>query len=131
LRGESTSGNLTALEGIRAGLVDVLAADYHPGALLYSVFQLAKQNIVPLHEAINLITYNPERTAGLDDRGRLEMGKRADIVILENGDRPRVRVTLRQGLPVFSDHVVGRLRAALTPSLEAVSINQISNQVPG
>ena len=43
-----------------------------------------------LPQAVALVTDRPARLAGLDDRGRLEPGQRADLV----------RVRLHEGLPV-------------------------------
>jgi alpha-D-ribose 1-methylphosphonate 5-triphosphate diphosphatase len=103
LRGASHSGNLSALEGIRAGVVDVLAADYYPAALLQSVFKIAREDILGLHDAVKLVTDNAARSAKLHDRGRLESGLRADVVLLEESEHPRVRSTFRQGRLVYSD----------------------------
>jgi alpha-D-ribose 1-methylphosphonate 5-triphosphate diphosphatase len=103
LRGGSHSGNLSALEGIGAGVVDVLAADYYPAALLQSVFKIVRENLLPLEHAVKLITDNAAQSAKLSDRGRLEVGLRADLVLLEESEHPRVRVTFRQGRAVYSD----------------------------
>ena len=103
LLGRSHSNNLSALEGIRAGLVDILAADYHPASMLHSAYGLAAQGIVALHEAVKMISLNPAEAAGLHDRGSLEVGKRADLVFVEMSERPRVRGTLRHGRPVYWD----------------------------
>ena len=103
LRGGSHSGNLSALEGIKAGVVDVLAADYYPAALLQSVFKISREKILPLQEAVKLITDNAAKSAKLLDRGRLEVGLRADLVLLEESEHPRVRATFRQGRAVYSD----------------------------
>ncbi len=105
LRGRSMTGNVGARALVEAGLLDGLAADYHQGAMLPAAFGLARDGVLPLHAAIALVTANPARAAGLGDRGALLVGRRADLVLLE--DRPgaplRVRGTLRGGRPVFSD----------------------------
>lgn len=103
LRGGSHSGNLSALEAIDAGLVDVLAADYYPGALLFAIFVLANRGILPLHAAARLVSHNPARALGLHDRGALAPGLAADIVLVEPGACPRVRGTLRDGVPIYWD----------------------------
>ncbi|MGO6937365.1 alpha-D-ribose 1-methylphosphonate 5-triphosphate diphosphatase, partial [Rhizobium ruizarguesonis] len=41
LRGQSRSGNLSALDAARAGLLSDIAADYHPAAYLPGIFKLA------------------------------------------------------------------------------------------
>ncbi len=109
LRGVSTSGNLSARDAIAAGVVDMLAADYHPGALLQAAYLIAQQGLLPLHEAIKLITSNVADAVNLTDRGVIEPGKRADIALLAENHkahgigRPRVRATLRNGRAIFMD----------------------------
>ena len=103
LLGRSHSNNLSALDGIRLGLVDILAADYHPASMLQSACAIAASGTLPLHKAVRLISLNPAEAAGLADRGSLEIGKRADLVLVEMVNRPRVRGTLRQGRPVYWD----------------------------
>jgi alpha-D-ribose 1-methylphosphonate 5-triphosphate diphosphatase len=106
-RGASTSDNLSARDAIRLGLVDILATDYFPAAMLHAAFLLAEQGIMPLHEAIKLISQNPADAMGLDDRGRLEVGRSADLVLVEtNSAHPRVRGTLRRGMPIYRDSAV-------------------------
>lgn len=104
LRGVSTSGNLSARDAVSAGLVDMLAADYHPGALLQAAWLLARDMEVPLHKAIALITRNPADALRLYDRGTLATGKRADLALIDtSGAVPRVRATLREGRIIFAD----------------------------
>jgi alpha-D-ribose 1-methylphosphonate 5-triphosphate diphosphatase len=103
LRGGSHSGNLSALDAIAAGVVDLLAADYAPAAMVQAIFELDRKGILPLYQAARLAGQGPAAAMGLDDRGTLEIGKRADIALVEPGPRPRVRATLRQGRPIFWD----------------------------
>ncbi len=106
-RGGSHSGNLSALEGIRAGVVDGLASDYHPASLLQSVFKLDREGVLPLPQAVALATWNIARMCGLEDRGRLVNGLRADLVLVEEGACPRVRATFVAGRAVYSDGSLG------------------------
>ncbi len=123
LLGRSNTNNLSALDGIKAGVVDILAADYHPAAMLQAACGLAAQGLLPLHEAVKLISLNPANAAGLHDRGSLEVGKLADLVVVEMSERPRVRATLRRGKPIFWDgYEIDRgqhLFSVLTESLPA------------
>lgn len=108
-RGGSHSGNLSAVDAIRAGVVDLLCADYHPASLVQSAFAIAQSGLLPLEEAIKLITQNPARSAGLSDRGRLEVGLRADVNIIEadpSRKLPRVRATMLQGRTIYNDGFV-------------------------
>ncbi|UFN48800.1 alpha-D-ribose 1-methylphosphonate 5-triphosphate diphosphatase [Roseomonas sp. OT10] len=105
LRGGSMTGNISALTLAEAGLLDALAADYHQGAMLPAVFAYARTGVMPLPEAIALVTRNPARAVGLEDRGAVAEGQRADLALVEDrGDAPpRIRATLRAGVPVYSD----------------------------
>lgn len=109
LRGESYSGNLSAREAWQAGVLDMLAADYHPSAMLPAVLALAGEGPGGLSAAAALATANPARALGLHDRGRIEVGLRADLVIADDTGVGHVRQTLRGGVPVYSDGTV-RLR---------------------
>jgi alpha-D-ribose 1-methylphosphonate 5-triphosphate diphosphatase len=108
LRGTSHTGNLSATDAIRAGVVDILAADYSPAALLQAAFALVDRGVLPLHEAVKLIGQNPAAALGLHDRGQLAIGRSADITLVEPGVRPRVRGTIRRGVPIYWDAAMAR-----------------------
>ncbi|HEY2267871.1 MAG TPA: alpha-D-ribose 1-methylphosphonate 5-triphosphate diphosphatase [Streptosporangiaceae bacterium] len=96
LRGGSHSGNVSAADLVTTGLVTTLASDYLPSGLLAAVFTLARSGLLPLPEAISLVTSGPAAVAGLSDRGRLEPGLRADLTLVEDtGSWPAVWATLR------------------------------------
>ncbi|MFP3090987.1 alpha-D-ribose 1-methylphosphonate 5-triphosphate diphosphatase [Treponema sp. TIM-1] len=81
--GGSHSGNLPALEAIREGCTDILCSDYYPASLLHSAFMLEEKGIIPLTEAVRMLTLNPARALGLAaDYGSLEVGKKADLLIV-------------------------------------------------
>jgi alpha-D-ribose 1-methylphosphonate 5-triphosphate diphosphatase len=108
LRGGSHTGNLSALDAIRAGVVDLLAADYAPAALLQAPFLLERAGVLPLHVASKLVSQNVADALGLHDRGRIAVGQAADLVIVEAGARPRVRGTLRAGVPIYWDGMLAQ-----------------------
>jgi alpha-D-ribose 1-methylphosphonate 5-triphosphate diphosphatase len=89
--GGSHSGNVGAGELAAEGLIDVLSSDYAPASLLQAVFVLAAQGL-GMPAAVALATANPARLLGLDGRGRIAPGLRADLL----------RVRLVGGLPVLS-----------------------------
>lgn len=103
MRGGSLSGNLNAAEAVADGLVDTLASDYHPASMLHAAYALHRKGVLPLNEAINLVSANPADGVGLNDRGRLAVGMRADMVILDDGDLPRVHGTFREGQRIYWD----------------------------
>jgi alpha-D-ribose 1-methylphosphonate 5-triphosphate diphosphatase len=81
--GGSHSGNLSALEAIREGCADILCSDYYPASLLHAAFMLEEKGIIPLTEAVRMLTLNPARAMGIDaDYGSVEAGKKADLLIV-------------------------------------------------
>jgi alpha-D-ribose 1-methylphosphonate 5-triphosphate diphosphatase len=90
VRGGSHSGNIAAADLLRSGWVDVFASDYVPPALIEAAFRCAREGIVGLPEAVSMVTSRAAGLAGLNDRGRLEEGQRADLV----------RVRVHETLPV-------------------------------
>lgn len=96
LRGSSHSGNVSATDLITDSLVTALASDYLPSGLLAAAFALARTGVLPLPGAVALITSGPAAVGGLPDRGRLEAGLRADLVLVDDaGPWPAVAATLR------------------------------------
>ncbi len=83
LRGKSGGGNLSATEAVQAGVVNVLCSDYYPAAMLRAAYKLFKTQVLPLPEAINLITRNPAHVVKRGhDVGSLEAGKLADLLLV-------------------------------------------------
>lgn len=111
LQGRSLSGNLSAAEAVAAGIVDTLATDYYPASMLHAAFALAERGIKPLHEAIKLVSQHPADALGLHDRGRIAIGRLADLVFVDASGLPRVHGVLRQGVPVYWDRYMARFGA--------------------
>ena len=81
VRGQSHSGNVSARDLAALGLLDILSSDYVPFSLLYGATLLARTcDSISLPQAIAKVTRNPARQVGLDDRGEIATGKRADLV---------------------------------------------------
>lgn len=103
VRGKSHSGNISAADVAAQGHLDVLSSDYVPSSLLPAVFRLAES--VPgmtLASAMRTITLNPAHAAGLDDRGAIAPGRRADLVQVRLQDGiPTVRRVWREGARVM------------------------------
>lgn len=100
VRGGSHSGNIAARDLAEAGILDVLSSDYIPSSLLQAAFKLGEEvEAIGLPKAIALVTSTPARTVGLDDRGRIAEGAKADIVRVRNrgGEIPVVRSVWRSG----------------------------------
>jgi alpha-D-ribose 1-methylphosphonate 5-triphosphate diphosphatase len=99
VRGGSHSGNIAAADLAQAGVLDVLSSDYVPFSLIHAPFVLADEiDDLDLPAAIRLVTATPAKTVGLDDRGSLDAGKRADMVrVRRETGVPVVRSVWRQG----------------------------------
>jgi alpha-D-ribose 1-methylphosphonate 5-triphosphate diphosphatase len=102
VRGGSHSGNVSAIDLLHAGALDILSSDYVPFSLVQAAFLLAERADISLPHAVRLISANPAEAAGLSDRGRIEIGRRADLVRVQatNGRPPRVCSVWREGVRV-------------------------------
>jgi len=105
VRGGSQWGNLATAEGIDAGVVDILVADYHPPSLLASVFVDTGES---LPDRVARVSANPADAAGFTDRGRIEAGKRADLIVVDREPAPTVTNALVSGRPVYHADSGGR-----------------------
>jgi alpha-D-ribose 1-methylphosphonate 5-triphosphate diphosphatase len=97
--GGSHSGNIAAIDLIRARRADILSSDYVPASLMEGVFKLPGAGIdVTLSQAVKLASLSPARAVGLNDRGEIAAGRRADLVrVRVVGDAPVVRAVWREG----------------------------------
>jgi alpha-D-ribose 1-methylphosphonate 5-triphosphate diphosphatase len=81
VRGASHSGNLGARDCAAEGLLDILSSDYVPLSMLRAAFMLTEAPFGwSLSAALATVTVNPARMAGLNDRGLIAPGQRADMV---------------------------------------------------
>lgn len=98
VRGGSHSGNVSALELGREGLLDGLSSDYVPMSLLHAAFLLNGRAGLALAEAVAAVSANVAAMLGLDDRGRIAPGLRADLVrVRVVDDLPVVLAVWREG----------------------------------
>jgi alpha-D-ribose 1-methylphosphonate 5-triphosphate diphosphatase len=116
MRGQSYSGNLSAREAHAAGLLKILAADYHPAALLPAVRVLAEVDPDGLAGAARLVSAHPAEALGLTDRGEIAVGKRADLVAVDAQDR--VAMTLSNGAVIHSNGTLSQTRVPLRESVK-------------
>ena len=80
VRGGSHSGNVSAIELARLGLMDILSSDYVPGSLLSATLRLTESPGLSLPQAVAMVTRNPAACIGLKDRGQIAQGLRADLI---------------------------------------------------
>jgi alpha-D-ribose 1-methylphosphonate 5-triphosphate diphosphatase len=105
VRGGSHLSSVSAAELVAEGVCTILASDYYYPALLHAAFRLARTGVCSLHDAWRLIAETPARAAGLNDRGTIAVGQRADLVLVDDSvpDLPRVAATLVAGRLIYSD----------------------------
>jgi alpha-D-ribose 1-methylphosphonate 5-triphosphate diphosphatase len=95
VRGGSHMGWASAAAMVEAGLCQVLTSDYFYPALLRAAFILGEGS--GLAQRWDLISANPAAAAGLTDRGRIEPGGRADLVVVAETPAPHVVATIAAG----------------------------------
>jgi alpha-D-ribose 1-methylphosphonate 5-triphosphate diphosphatase len=102
VRGGSHAGNVATAELAQAGVLDVMSSDYLPASLLMAALRLPKVvSTIDLAAAVRTVTKTPAEAIGLDDRGEIAVGKRADLIHVHvAGDVPIVRATWRGGVRV-------------------------------
>lgn len=97
IRGGSHSGNVAAADLAASEQLDILSSDYVPAALLMAAVQLG-DIWGDAARGIATVTANPARAVGLHDRGRLEVGQRADIIrFARQGGAPAVKEVYSRG----------------------------------
>ncbi len=101
IRGGSHSGNIAAQELSDGGLLDILSSDYLPAALLNAAVTLGI-SMNDMAAGIRKVTAVPADATGFDDRGRIALEKRADLV----------RFAVQGGLPMISSVWVRGTRVA-------------------
>ena len=100
VRGGSHNGAISAQEAIARRLCSILATDYYYPAPLHAALNLAAENVLPLEDAWNLVSAAPAAAAGLSDRGKLQAGQRADLIVVHPMQK-RVLATLSGGRLVY------------------------------
>ena len=91
LRGGSHTGNAAAAEMAAEGVLDILSSDYAPSSLLMGALRLGRES-GDLAAGFATVTRNPARAAGLDDRGEIAPGLRADLIRVSDAfETPVVR----------------------------------------
>ncbi len=107
VRGGSHLGNLSVADALAAGAGDILCSDYHYPSLLQAPFVATTEGVMAFGPAWRQVSETPARVAGLDDRGRIGAGQRADLVVV---------VPPTDGRPAAVEHVlVGGRRSDLRP----------------
>ena len=104
VRGTSHLGGVSAREAISCGAADMLCSDYHYPSVLRAPFVLARLGICTFEQAWSFVSEAPAAVAGLVDRGRIEEGAAADVIVVEppaDGAGARVRAVVVGGEVVY------------------------------
>lgn len=105
VRGGSHNGNLSATSVIASGGCSALASDYHYPSPRRAAWMLVDKGVCDLAQAWHLISSGPAAVMGWSDRGTLEVGKRADFVVLDATTR-RVAATFVAGRVSYMSEAV-------------------------
>jgi len=99
VRGGSHVGWIAAADMIKRGFCTILASDYYYPAPLLAAFRLAADGVAPLPQAWRYVAEFPARAAALNDRGQIDAGRSADVILVDASDlrHPTVVATIARG----------------------------------
>ncbi len=104
VKGGSSSGNLSAELAVKNGVVDCLCSDFYLPAIVKAAFMLVEKGVATLPEAVRLVSLNAAEAVGLCDRGSIEPGKLADLILVDDSyGWPVVTTTVKCGSVVYRD----------------------------
>ena len=84
-------------------VLDILSSDYVPSSMVHGVYMLWQSGAkATLSDAVATVSSTPAQAVGLDDRGEIALGKRADLVrVSVRNDTPAVVSVWREGQRVI------------------------------
>jgi len=102
VRGGSHSGNASARDLAKEGVLDIISSDYVPNSLIHAAFLLYDEiEGFDLPRAVGTVTTAPAQSAGLNDRGEIRVGNRADLVrVRHTPHHPLIRGVWREGIRI-------------------------------
>ncbi|EDQ31854.1 Metal-dependent hydrolase involved in phosphonate metabolism [Hoeflea phototrophica DFL-43] len=108
-RGGSHIGSLSAGDMVEAGLCDALASDYYYPALLAAIERLDREKRADRSRLWSLVSGGAATAMGLNDRGEIRAGKRADLVLVDwpEAQTPAIRGTWVNGRCAFRSTPAG------------------------
>lgn len=94
IRGGSHMGTrgVRAATEVREGRCTILVSDYYYPALVQAPFRLETDGDCDFATGWAMVSTNPARAAGLDDRGAIAPGQRADLVVVDRRDGAPAKV---------------------------------------
>ena len=117
VRGGSQSGNISAIDLVRADLCDALVSDYYYPALSQAAISLWQTGELSFPKAWNLISKNPASIMGKASIGSLDYGMHGDLVIM-NKETLQIEATMCGGRIAYAaGEAANRLFEAPSPKL--------------
>ncbi|MEM9798115.1 MAG: alpha-D-ribose 1-methylphosphonate 5-triphosphate diphosphatase [Pseudomonadota bacterium] len=109
MRGGSHINSLAAGEMVEAGLCDALASDYFYPAMHAALARLDHERRADRAALWRLVSEGPARAMGLADRGRIAVGLRADLVLVDwpEAAAPAIRATWVAGRAAYAAKPMG------------------------
>lgn len=98
VRGGSMWDGPNANRAIDDGVVDILCSDFRPQSMLSAVFV---DNGETLSDRVRRVSTAPAVVVGLYDRGRLEPGARADVIVVDPDPTPSISRTYVAGREIY------------------------------
>ena len=117
VRNGSQSGNIAAAQLVREGLCDALVSDYFYPSLSQAAFKLVESGILSLPKAWAMISSRPAQILRLTDRGVIDYGKRADLVVVHK-ETHAIEATISNGRLTFLAGQAGERFLAQTSTLQ-------------
>ncbi|HVM96089.1 MAG TPA: amidohydrolase family protein, partial [Candidatus Acidoferrales bacterium] len=112
--------------------LDRMCGARYPTALLGDVVR--QRQLIPLEEAVHLITDAPARYFGLKERGRIALGWHADLVLFDPQTVAAGRITSVADLPGNTDRLFCEARGiehVLVNGVEIVRSGKQTGNLPG
>lgn len=97
VRGGSHTGWHGAEALVKQKACSVLCSDYHYPSLLQAVYKLVRNESANFQDAVALVSSNAAAAANLSDRGQLVAGQRADFILVEAGELPKLMLVVAAG----------------------------------
>ncbi|MEL7087834.1 MAG: amidohydrolase family protein, partial [Planctomycetota bacterium] len=93
----------SAADMVEDGLCDALASDYFYPAMLAAVARMHEERRGPLHRLWHVVSAGPAAASDLSDRGKIAVGQRADLVLIDWPETgfPAVKRTLSAGQTAY------------------------------
>lgn len=112
------NGSPWAMDVIANGRGVALASGARFDDLIAAVFKIVDENVMPLEHAWRMVSKAPANIMRLSDRGEIDFGKRADLVII-NQDTRAIEATIARGRITY---IHGEARRRFADLLEVPSM---------